>query len=301
MDEAWREEHALAVRGRVWRLGGDRPPGRTYVMGVLNVTPDSFSDGGLFMEVERAVGHGLQMLREGADIVDVGGESTRPGHVPVPEREEIERIRPVIEGLRARTDAPISIDTRKPRVAAAALEAGADLINDVSGVSDPEMAEVAAAAGVPVVIMHGLPTAAGPGLMRELVADLTALVEAAERRGVARERIVVDPGLGFGKSGEANLQILRELAGLSALGLPVLVGASRKGFIGRALDVPLDQREEGGNAALVAAVLGGAHIVRVHDVRSAWRSARMADAILGRVELAPVAPGAPPPPVTGRL
>lgn len=298
--DACRLTYSLSVRGRTWRLGGVRPPGRTYLMGVLNVTPDSFSDGGRFLDVEAAVARGLEMLRDGADVLDVGGESTRPGHEPVPAREEIARVRPVIEALRARTDAPISIDTRKAVVAAAALEAGADWINDVSGLSDPEMAAVAAGAGVPVVIMHGLPAEPGPGLLPALVRDLERMAAAAERAGVRSDRIVADPGLGFGKGAEANLQILREFAGLAELRLPLLVGASRKGFIGRALGLPVGEREEGSNAAAVAAVLGGAHIVRVHDVRSAWRSARMADAILGRVELPPAPPGSPPPPVTGR-
>lgn len=297
IDAAGRD-YALTVRGRTWRLGGDRPPGRTHVMGIVNVTPDSFSDGGRFFQPDAALAHAEALLREGADIVDVGGESTRPGHEPVPADLEMARVLPVIKALRARTDAPISIDTRRAAVARAAVAAGADLVNDVSGLADPEMAELVASTGVPVVVMHGSRLLPGPDPMERLVAELDALCAQALAHGVRAQQLIVDPGIGFGKDAATNLLILRQLGRLAALGRPVLVGTSRKSFIGAVLGLPVEQRDEATAATLVAAILGGAHIVRVHDVARARQAARIADAILGRVEPAPPRPGAPPPPVT---
>ncbi|MBI2539497.1 MAG: dihydropteroate synthase [Deltaproteobacteria bacterium] len=260
---------------------------RTALMGVVNVTPDSFSDGGRYFEPAQAISHGLKLVEEGADIIDVGGESTRPGARPVSGREEVERVIPVIRGLRRELSAPISVDTYKADVAKAALDAGADMVNDISALRfDPAMAPLIAAEKVPVVLMHmrGTPrTMQRRPHYRDVVEEVREFlrdrIRFAVQAGVDLERIIVDPGIGFGKELEHNLALLRALPALADLGRPVLVGPSRKTFIGKILDVGPEERLEGSLAAAVAAVLGGASVIRTHDVKEARRAIRVADAM----------------------
>jgi dihydropteroate synthase len=259
---------------------------RTYVMGILNVTPDSFSGDGLLAAggdpVAAAVALGRQMVEDGADILDVGGESTRPGHEDVPADEESRRVVPVIASLREHLpNVPISIDTTKPAVAAAALDAGAHVVNDTWGVAeDGRLAELAGERGVPVVLMHNRAEARYANLLPEIIADLQRAIERAVRVGVRWTDIVIDPGFGFGKAPEHNLALLRDLAALRLLGRPILLGTSRKSTLGKVLDLPADQRLEATLATTALAVAAGADIVRVHDVRPNVRVARMADAIV---------------------
>jgi dihydropteroate synthase len=260
---------------------------RTAVMGVLNVTPDSFYDGGRRSEASKALADALAMIEEGADIVDIGGESTRPGAEPVPEDEELKRVLPLIRAVRREAAIPISIDTYKYTVARMALDEGADVINDISALRfDPRMAALAAAEKVPIVLMHmqGEPRSMQKQpRYRDVVAEvrdfLAHRLDFALSQGIERTNIVIDPGIGFGKSLEHNYALLRGLPAVAALGQALLVGASRKAFIGRILDADADDRLEGSLAAAVAAVLGGAHIVRVHDVKQTRRAVRVADAI----------------------
>jgi dihydropteroate synthase len=261
-------------------------------MGVLNVTPDSFADGGRFFDRERAVEHGLAMARDGADIIDVGGESTRPFSEPVPADREMERVLPVIRSLAGKIDVPISIDTTKAEVARAALEAGAEILNDVSALRfDPEMASVAAESGAPLVVMHMKGT---PGdmqkdpryedLVGEILDFLEACLQGAVRAGVRREQILVDPGIGFGKTFDHNLQLIRDLGRFSVLGRPLVLGCSRKAFIGHLLGREADERDPGTMAAVAAGVMNGARVVRVHNVAMAVDTVRMVDAVKrGRV------------------
>jgi dihydropteroate synthase len=256
-------------------------------MGVVNVTPDSFSDGGRYVAPAAAIARGVEMVAEGADVVDVGGESTRPGSDPVPAGDEIERVVPVISALAREIPAvPISIDTRKAGVAAAAIDAGASVVNDVSGGRDPGMFDVVREREAALVLMHmrGEPkTMQEHPTYRDVVGEvrehLRGRVEAAELAGVAAERIAVDPGIGFGKDLAHNLELLRRIDALAELGRPILVGPSRKRFIGTILDLPEDQRVEGTIGAVVWSVSRGAHVVRVHDVREVVRAVRVADAI----------------------
>lgn len=261
---------------------------RTVVMGILNVTPDSFYDGGRYTQTETAVQRALQMVEEGADILDIGGESTRPGSQPVPEEEELHRVLPVIEAVRERTDTPISIDTTKSRVAERALQAGACMVNDISGLGfDPRMAEVVAQHGALCCIMHiqGTPqTMQQNPQYEDVVRDISCYFEQrlalAERAGIPRENIWLDPGIGFGKRVEHNLEILRRLREFTVFGLPLLIGTSRKSFIGKVLgDLPPEERLEGTAATVAIAILNGANAVRVHDVREMVRVARVADAV----------------------
>jgi len=260
---------------------------RTVIMGILNVTPDSFYDGGRRSEPARAIADGVEMVRSGAEVLDVGGESTRPGARPVDEAEELHRVLPVIQGLRREVAVPISIDTYKAGVARAALDAGADIVNDISALRfDPALVSLVAAEGVPVILMHmqGKPQTMQSeprynDVVREVRDFLAAQLYEAMDAGIAAERIILDPGIGFGKTLEHNLQLLRGLPTLAALGQPLLVGASRKAFIGKILDLDSDPRLEGSLAAAVAAVLGGANLLRVHDVAESCRAARVADAI----------------------
>ena len=260
---------------------------RTVIMGILNVTPDSFYDGGRRSEPTRAIADGVEMVQSGAEILDVGGESTRPGARPVDEAEELDRVLPVIRGLRREVAVPISIDTYKAGVARAALDAGADIVNDISALRfDPALVSLVAAEEVPVILMHmqGKPQTMQSeprynDVVREVRDFLAAQLYEAMDAGIAAERIILDPGIGFGKTLEHNLQLLRGLPTLAALGQPLLVGASRKAFIGKILDLDPDHRLEGSLAAAVAAVLGGANLLRVHDVAETCRAARMADAI----------------------
>lgn len=260
---------------------------RTRIMGVLNVTPDSFSDGGRYWDPYIAVRRGQELAEEGADVIDVGGESTRPGAEPVGLEEELRRVIPVIESLIDRIEQPVSIDTRKAEVARRAIGAGARLVNDVSGLTaDPDMAGTVAAAGVPVVIMHSAGT---PGDMqrnpgyRDTVGEifdwLDARIAHAVAHGIRRSRIIVDPGIGFGKRLSDNLLLIRSLASFQRLNRPILIGPSRKSFIGRVLDAEKDDRMEGTAAAVALSVANGASIVRVHDVREMSRVVRMTDAI----------------------
>jgi dihydropteroate synthase len=260
---------------------------RTVIMGILNVTPDSFYDGGRRSEPTRAIADGVEMVQSGAAVLDVGGESTRPGARPVDEAEELDRVLPVIRGLRREVAVPISIDTYKAGVARAALDAGADIVNDISALRfDPALVSLVAAEEVPVILMHmqGKPQTMQSeprynDVVREVRDFLAAQLYEAMDAGIAAERIILDPGIGFGKTLEHNLQLLRGLPTLAALGQPLLVGASRKAFIGKILDLDPDHRLEGSLAAAVAAVLGGANLLRVHDVAETCRAARMADAI----------------------
>ena len=257
-------------------------------MGVLNVTPDSFSDGGLWLDPETAIAHALRMHEDGAAIIDIGGESTRPGAPEVPEEEELERVLPVVLGVAERCDAVISIDTRKARVAQAAVDAGAHIINDTLGeATDRSIDEVAVETGAAIVLMHSRGT---PATMKELtdygdlVTDVATFLEGRagelESKGVASEAIALDPGIGFAKTPGQNLTLLKELEEITNLRWPVLIGTSRKSFIGAVLGLPEDQRLEGTLATTVSAVLKGARLVRVHDVEPAVRAVRMAEAIL---------------------
>lgn len=266
--------------------------GRTLVMGILNVTPDSFSDGGRFLDADAAVRHGLAMLAEGADLLDVGGESTRPGSEAVPMDEELRRVVPVVARLVKEAGAVVSVDTSKARVAEEAVAAGAEIVNDVSALrADARMGEVVARAGAGVVLMHmqGTPrdmqrAPAYADVAAEIAAFLRARGQAAYQAGVLDEAIVYDPGIGFGKTAAHNLEILRRLPELAVLGRPLLVGPSRKSFIGKVLgDLPPEERLEGTAAAVALAIVGGASIVRVHDVKAMSRVARVADAIAGRI------------------
>jgi dihydropteroate synthase len=288
---AARAAYRLAWDRHVLELGA-----RTCIMGVVNVTPDSFSDGGRFLDPAAAVTQGERMAAEGADILDIGGESTRPYAEPVPVEEEIRRVVPVIAALAAKVRVPISIDTSKAAVARGALKAGAAMINDISALRfDPELAGVGAEFGVPVILMH---MRGEPRSMQvaphydDLVADIRGFLEAAAsaagRRGIPRERIILDPGIGFGKTPEHNLHLIKHLQAFAGLDLPLLVGPSRKSFIRRlvkpdgAPDIPatLPVVETGTQAAVAAAVLNGAHIVRVHDVANTLATVKVVDAIL---------------------
>ncbi len=278
-----RRDYSLRLGARVLELGE-----RTAIMGIVNVTPDSFSDGGVFLDPVAAVEHGLRLVGEGADILDVGGESTRPGAGPVSEEEELRRVVPVVRELAARSGAPVSIDTSKAAVAAAALAAGATIVNDVSALRfDPCLGDVVARAGAALVIMHmqGTPRTMQQAphyddLLGEVTAALAAGIDRAVSAGVEPERIIVDPGIGFGKSLEHNLALLDRLGELAALGRPILIGPSRKAFIGRLLDLPAGERIEGTIAACCCAADRGAHVVRVHDVGPVRRALRVTDAIL---------------------
>lgn len=265
---------------------------RPLIMGILNVTPDSFSDGGLYLSREKAIEHAFRMADEGADIIDIGGESSRPGADPVPINLEIDRVLPVIEGLQGKLTNPISIDTRHSEVARLACQAGARIINDISGLQhDPQMASVAAAFESYLVIMHmrGNPKTMQADtkyddLLGEIKSFLLSAADKASAAGVQKSKIIIDPGIGFGKSANQNLIILRNLDKFVKTGFPVLVGASRKSFIGIALNLPVEERLEGSLAAAIYSVLKGAAIVRVHDVKATKRAIKMIEEIEGAQE-----------------
>jgi dihydropteroate synthase len=273
----------LLLRGRT--LDFSR---RTYVVGVLNVTPDSFSDGGRFLDPEAAVARGVELAREGADLIDVGGESTRPGSTPVALAEELRRVIPVIRALRQRVEVPLSVDTTKAAVAREAVAAGADLVNDVSGLRfDSEMGPTVARLGVPVVLMHSrggrgeLHEAFGyVDVSAEVAAELEEAIGRAEAAGIPRDRVILDPGIGFSKDAAHNLAVLSDLGPVRALGRPVLIGVSRKSFLGKVTGRPVEKRLLATAAACVAAVLAGANLVRVHDVAPLWDALRVADSIV---------------------
>lgn len=253
----------------------------TYIMGILNVTPDSFSDGGRFNGIDAALAHTEQMIREGADIIDVGGESTRPGHTQISDEEEIRRIVPVIEAIKSRFDIPVSSDTYKSGVARAALDAGADLINDIWGLKyDPGMAPLIADRGAACCLMHNREHADYGRFLPEFLEDMKECVRLADEAGIAREKIILDPGVGFGKTYEMNLEIIDRLNILHELDLPILLGTSRKSVIGLTLDLPPREREEGTLVTTVWAVQKGCAFVRVHDVEKNRRAIRMAEALL---------------------
>jgi len=279
-----RETRTLEIRGRRFELGP-----RTWLMGVVNVTPDSFSDGGAYFDAGKAVDRGLALAAEGADIIDVGGESTRPGARPVPEAEEAGRVVPVIAAVRAKTPALISVDTTKAAVARAALDAGADIVNDTSAFRfDPAMPGVVARAGAGVVLMHmqGTPLTMQEDpryddLVGEISGFLAERIRVAAAAGIPGERVIIDPGIGFGKTLDHNLEILRRQESFLTLGRPLLLGFSRKAFLGKILGLPPADRLEGTIAAAVLSVERGAHILRIHDVGPVARAVRTAEAILG--------------------
>lgn len=280
-----RKPFRLKLPSRTLVLGG-----RTLVMGVLNVTPDSFSDGGQFLDPARAIKHAIAMESAGADLLDIGGESTRPGSEEVRASEELDRILPVLEGLRGRLKIPFSVDTRRAAVAEVALRAGAEIINDVSGLkNDPRIADVAARRRVPVILVHmrGEPrTMQKAGFARDVLRDVTQglrkSISIARKAGVAKSQIILDPGIGFGKSLAQNYELLEKIPLLAKLGYPLLVGTSRKGFLGATLarngkPASPEDRIWGTSVTVTAAILSGAHIVRVHDVAEMVQVARVAD------------------------
>jgi dihydropteroate synthase len=252
---------------------------RTYVMGIINVTPDSFSGDGIGGDEGRAVSQGVRMVSEGADMLDVGGESTRPGHQPITAAEEISRTKDVVARLVRETDVPVSIDTYKLEVAEAAVAAGATMLNDVWGLTrSPALAHLASTRNCALVLMHNQDGTDYPGdVMDEIKRFLRVAVGRAIDAGVPREKVLIDPGIGFGKTAEHNWIVMRRLAELRELGQPVLIGTSRKSFIGKALDLPVNERLEGTAATVTAAVLRGTDVVRVHDVREMARVAQIAD------------------------
>jgi dihydropteroate synthase len=283
-----RKKFRLKLASRTLLLGE-----RTLVMGVLNVTPDSFSDGGKFFDAARAIEQALAMECAGADLVDIGGESTRPGSAGTSAKEELARVLPVLQALRERMKIPVSIDTQKPEVAEAALDAGAQIINEISGLKrDPRIAEVAARQRVPLILMHmrGEPRTMQKGLfaqdvVRDVMQGLRESVMLARKAGVPKSQIILDPGIGFGKSFAQNYELLQKLPQLAKLGYPLLVGTSRKGFLGATLaregkPAPPEERIWGTAATVTASILNGAHIVRVHDVAEMVQVARVADCLL---------------------
>lgn len=261
----------------------------TLIMGILNMTPDSFSDGGQFKSHDKAIDHALKMVEEGANIIDIGGESTRPGAEAVQLEKELSRTVPIIEAIRLKSDCLISIDTYKSKVAKAALDAGADMVNDISGLTfDHNMASLVAERNVPVIIMHikGKPgdMQKNPNydnLIKEVKAFFEVQIAIAKRAGIDSGNIILDPGIGFGKRLEDNFEIIRELGQISTMGYPVLLGPSRKSFIGFTLDLPIEERIEGTLASITAGVINGARIVRVHDIRATRRTLTITEKIMG--------------------
>lgn len=277
------KEYILQVNGHDYTIGP-----RTWIMGVINTTPDSFSDGGLYFDKNKALEKGLQLVEDGAEIIDIGGESTRPGSEPVSPEEEIRRVVPLIATLRKQTDALISIDTTKSEVAHAALDAGADIINDISALRfDPRMAPLAAEEDVPVILMHmkGTPKTMQVNptyedVLLEVKSFLEESIDKAQASGIKKEKIIIDPGIGFGKRLKDNLALINNLHLLEELGRPILIGVSRKSFIGTILDSPPEERLEGTIASAILSIIHGAHILRVHDVASVKKAVRVAEAIM---------------------
>lgn len=254
---------------------------RTYIMGILNLTPDSFSDGGKFNCCKNAIEHASLMLQQGADIIDIGGESTRPNHEPVGEEEELKRVIPIIRDIRERFDVPISIDTYKGKVAEEAIKAGANLINDVWGFKkDPYIAKVAAKYEVPCCLMHNRDNTEYENIIEDMIKELKESIDIALKAGVKRENIILDPGIGFGKTYEQNLYVMNNLEKLNVLGYPMLLGTSRKSMIGNTLNLPANERVEGTVATTVIGIMKKYDFVRVHDVKENKRAAVMTDAIV---------------------
>ena len=255
----------------------------TYIMGILNTTPDSFSDGGKYNNLDAALFHAEEMLNAGADILDIGGESTRPGHTKVTDEEEISRTAPVIEAIRKRFDMPLSIDTYKAGVARCALEAGADLVNDIWGLKyDPKMPETIQKFGASCCLMHNRKEPDYQDFFPDFLEDLKGCIRLAKAAGIPDDKIMLDPGVGFGKTYEMNLAVIRNLGCMQELGYPVLLGTSRKSVIGLTLDLPADQREEGTLATTVYGMTQGCAFVRVHDVQANARAIRMTEAIMNK-------------------
>jgi dihydropteroate synthase len=256
---------------------------KTLIMGILNITPDSFSDGGKYNRLESAVEHALEMVENGADLIDIGGESTRPGHEPVPLEVELERVIPVIEAVASKVNVPISIDTYKAEVARQAIKVGAHIINDVWGAkADPEMASVAADLQVPIILMHNRNNLDYKVFFRDVVNDLYESISLVKNAGVKDEMIILDPGIGFAKDLALNIEMMRNLDKLVALGFPVLLGTSRKSMIGHVLDLPVNERLEGTAATVCFGIQKGCQIIRVHDVKEMSRVAKMMDALIGK-------------------
>lgn len=254
---------------------------KTHIMGILNVTPDSFSDGGKYNTVESAVARAKEMVEEGADMIDVGGESTRPGYTYVEIDEEIRRVVPIIQAIKKELDVPISIDTYKSEVAKAALDAGADIINDIWGAKkDPRMATLAAEYNVPIILMHNRDNMDYTNLIEDMKRDLQESIDICLHAGVKKEQIIIDPGIGFAKTYEHNLLVMKHLEEFHSLGYPMLLATSRKSFIAKTLNLPVDERVEGTGATVCLGIAKGSHIVRVHDVKEMSRMAKMMDAML---------------------
>jgi len=269
-------EVSMKIGGREYRTKG-----HTYVIGILNVTPDSFSDGGRWNDRDRALKHVEEMLEEGADIIDIGGESTRPGYTLISAEEEIARVAPVIEAVKMNFDVPVSLDTYKGKVAEEGIAAGADMINDIWGLKyDDKMAGVIAKSGLPCCLMHNRKNTDYSSFLEDVAADLSESVRIAERAGIDREKIILDPGVGFAKTYEQNLEIINRLDSLNKLGCPILLGCSRKSVVGITLDLPADQRVEGTLATTVTGVMKGCMFVRVHDVKENVRAIKMTEAII---------------------
>lgn len=258
---------------------------KTLIMGILNVTPDSFSDGGRYNHLDHAVAHAQQMIADGADILDIGGESTRPGHERITDDEEISRVVPAIEAISKEAQAPISIDTYKSKVAKSAVDAGATIINDIWGAKeDPEIADVAAETGVPIILMHNRKDRNYANFIRDVLNDLYESITIAKKAGVNDEQIILDPGIGFAKDLRENLEMMRQLDTLVSLGYPVLLGTSKKSMIGGVLDLPVTERTEGTGATVCYGIQKGCQIVRIHDVKEMSRMAKMMDAMMGKGE-----------------
>lgn len=252
-----------------------------YIMGILNMTPDSFSDGGYYNNLDKAMAHAAQMIEEGASIIDVGGESTRPGYTQITDLEEIGRIVPVIKALKQQFDIPVSVDTYKSQVALAAIEAGADLINDIWGLQyDENMGRIIAESGLPCCLMHNRRAEKAGDIAQIMVEDLKKVLTDGETAGISKERIILDPGVGFAKSYEQNLDAIWKLDALKVLECPILLGTSRKSVVGLTLDLPKDQRVEGTIATTVTGVMRGASIIRVHDVKENYRAMKMTEAMM---------------------
>lgn len=255
--------------------------GHTYIMGILNVTPDSFSDGGKFNQIDAALKHAEEMIRDGADVIDIGGESTRPGYTKISDEEETDRVVPVIEAVKKEFEIPISVDTYKSGVAEAAAQAGADLINDIWGLKyDARMAEVIAKSGLACCLMHNRDNTEYRNFMEDMKQDLRETIALAKAAGIADDKIILDPGVGFAKSYENNLEVIRRLKEFNELKYPVLLGTSRKSVIGLTLDLPAAEHVEGTIVTTVMAVEAGCMFVRVHDVKENHRAIQMAEAIL---------------------
>lgn len=268
----------MKIGNREFEIGS-----HTYVMGILNVTPDSFSDGGKFNTMDAALKQAERMIAEGADIIDIGGESTRPGYTLLSDEEEISRVVPAIEAVKKQFDIPVSVDTYKGNVAKAAISAGADLINDIWGLKyDDIMAAVIAESGLPCCLMHNRKEPDYKDFMQDMLSDLYETVQIAEKAGIADDKIILDPGVGFGKTYENNLEVINKLEQMHALGYPILLGTSRKSVIGLTLDLPVDERVEGTLVTTVMGVMKKCSFVRVHDVKENKRAIAMTEAILAK-------------------